>query len=139
MKKLIFFVGVFILLTFLGFVYFIFRDIPRVDDNDLLLSKVEIPKEENSYYLLKEAVSKIYIPPEKIKTIDDIVYKDTWDKKFVEELLEKNKDVLKIFEKATEYNYFQFTDLDTISYISLSNESKNVALNIHRKEKLSTL
>jgi len=136
MKKLIFFIGVFILLTFLGFVYFIFRDIPKVDDSDLLLSKVEIPKEENAYYPLKEAVSKIYIPPEKIKAIDDIVYKNTWDKEFVEELLEKNKDVFKIFEKAEEYNYFQFPDPDPISYISLSNESKNFALRLSDLSKL---
>jgi hypothetical protein len=136
MKKLIFFIGVFILLTFLGFVYFIFRDIPKVDDSDLLLSKVEIPEEENAYYPLKEAVSKIYIPPEKIKAIDEIVYKDTWDKEFIEELLEKNKEVFEIFKKATEYNYFQFPDLDTISYISLSNESKNFALRLSDLSKL---
>lgn len=136
MKKLIFFIGVFILLTFLGFVYFIFRDIPKVDDSDLLLSKVEIPEEENAYYPLKEAVSKIYIPPEKIKAIDEIVYKDTWDKEFIEELLEKNKEVFEIFKKATEYNYFQFPYLDTISYISLSNESKNFALRLSDLSKL---
>jgi len=136
MKKLIFFIGFFIFLTFLGFVYFIFRDIPRVDDSDLLLSKVEIPKEENAYYPLKEAIGKIYIPPEKIKAIDDIVYKDIWDKKFVEELLEKNKDVFKIFKKASEYNYFQFPDLDPISYISLSSESKNFAVRLSDLSKL---
>jgi hypothetical protein len=136
MKKLIFFVGVFILLTFLGFVYFIFRDIPRVDDSDLLLSKVEIAKEENAYYPLKEAVSKIYIPNDKIKVIDEIVYKDTWDKEFIEELLGKNKDVFEIFEKAEEYNYFQFPDLDPISYISLSSESKNFALRLSDLSKL---
>ena len=136
MKKLIFFIVVFIFLTFCGFVYFIFRDIPKVDDSDLLLSKVEIPKEENAYYLLKEAVGKIYIPRDKIKAIDEIVYKDTWDKEFIEELLEKNKDVFEIFKKATEYNYFQFPDLDTISYISLSSESKNVALRLSDLSKL---
>ena len=138
MKKLIFFIGVFILLTFLGFVYFIFRfrDIPRVDDSDLLLSKVEIPKEENAYYFLKEAVSKIYIPNDKIKVIDDIVYKNAWDKEFVEELLEKNKDVFEIFEKATEYNYFQFPDFDPISYSSLSSKSKNFALRLSDLSKL---
>jgi len=125
MKKLILFIGFLILLTFLCFIYLIFRDIPQIDDSDLLLSKVEISQEENAYYSLKEAISKIYIPRGKQKIFNDIAYKDFWDEDFVKELLERNEEVFEIFEKAVEYKYFQFPNLESSSYRFLSNESKN--------------
>jgi len=117
-----------LIISFNFFNIFLGRDEPPIDDSDLRLSKIEIPKEENAlYYLIsyfhlwqpeKEALSKywpekikefktIYWPREKKELIDKIVEGKEWNEELVQNLLKNNEQVLNDFEKAVRSPYFQ--------------------------------
>jgi len=100
-------VGLIITLSFLNI--FWGRDIPPIDDSDLWLSKIEIPKEKNAFYPLSQASEKIYLPKEKRKSelFRKMVDGEKWDSEFAEELIKNNKEAFSYFEKALELPYFQ--------------------------------
>jgi len=86
------------------------RDIHPIDDSDLWLSKIEIPKEENAFYLLNQASEKIYLPKEKLELFIKMAKGEKWDSEFAKELIESNKEVFSYFEKALKLPYFQIPD-----------------------------
>jgi len=98
---------------FSHFLYSIFqgRDIPPIEDKDLWLSKIEIPMEENAFYLLTKAGKEIDLPREKLKLFSKMVEGEEWDSEFAEELIIKNKEAFDDFEKALELPYFQLPEL----------------------------
>jgi len=110
-------VGLLISITF--FNIFWGRDIPPIDDSDLWLSKIEIPKEENAFYPLSQASEKINLPKEKSELFAKMVEGEKWDSEFAEELIKNNEEVFSYFEKALELPYFQipeWQDPKTIGY-----------------------
>ena len=93
------------------------RDIPVPNDRDLLLSVVNIPKNENSYFDLvklsdildgetKKSEIKIEIPT----SINDMKYLESydWDNDKIEELLNNNKEALFIYDIASRKPQFQY-------------------------------
>ncbi len=87
------------------------RDIPPIDDNDLWLSKIEIPKKENAFYYLNQAREKLYLPKGKMELFRKMAEGKKWDSKFAEELIKNNEEVFVYFEKALELSYFQIPEL----------------------------
>ena len=83
------------------------RDIPPIDDSDLWLSKVEIPKEENAFYLLEQAGKKMYLPLEKRELFFKMAEGKEWDDAFAEELVTNNEEVFQLLEEAINLPYFQ--------------------------------
>lgn len=88
------------------------RDIPPIDDSDLRLSKVEIPREKNAYYDVEEAISKRF---PSITTGES-----EWERIFTEmlegkglgtreadELIKRNEKLFSCFEKALQRPYIQ--------------------------------
>jgi len=125
-------IGLIIFVLFLN--VFLGRDDPPLDDSDLRISKIEIPEEENAFYdlapykntrlneELKEIIvedywpegkekikeeKEIYWPSEKLELIEGILEREAWDESFVEELLERNKEVFDDFEKALKRPHYQ--------------------------------
>ena len=96
-----------LLFSFFFFNIFWGRDIPPIDDSDLWLSKIEIPKEENAFYSLSQASEKIYLPKEKSELFTKMVEGEKWDSEFAKELIKNNEEVFGYFEKALELPYFQ--------------------------------
>jgi hypothetical protein len=102
-------IGLLISLTF--FNIFWGRDEYPVDDSDLWLTKIEIPKEENAFYFLTQASEKIYLPEEeKFELFTKIVEGKKWDPQFVEELIKNNEEVFVYFGKAVKLPYFQIPE-----------------------------
>lgn len=87
------------------------RDIPPIDDNDLWLSKIEIPKEENAFYPLAQVSEKIYLPKEKSELFTKMVRGEKWDSEFAEELIKNNAETFDNFEKVIKSPYFQIPTL----------------------------
>lgn len=87
------------------------RDIPPIDDSDLWLSKIEIPKEENAFYYFEKVGQKLYLPEEKADLFEEIVEGEKWDSEFAEELIKNNEEAFAYFEKALELPYFQGPEL----------------------------
>ncbi len=93
------------------------QDILPPEDHELLLSKVNVPEDENGYFDLiklsdifseepKKAQIKIDIPD----GINDLKYLESydWDNAKIEELLERNKEALLIYETAAGKPQFQY-------------------------------
>jgi len=102
-----------LIITFSFLNIFLGRDIPPIDDSDLWLSKIEIPKSENAFYYLNQAREEMYLPEEKErrKLFQEMVEGKSWDTDFAKELIEKNEKVFDYFEKAITLPYFQFPQL----------------------------
>lgn len=81
------------------------RDIPPLDDSDLWLTKVEIPKEENAFHYLYQTGQELYLPPEKMEIFEK------WDSELAKRLIKNNKEVFPYFKKATKLPYFQIPGL----------------------------
>jgi len=110
-------------ITGLLVVFFLFntfwgRDIYPVDDSDLLLTKVEIPEEENAFLLLVRAGEKMEIKyEERGNLFYEMAEGGSWDSEFARELIEDNEEVFELFEQAIRLPYFQipeFQDPGTI-------------------------
>ncbi|MBZ1356676.1 MAG: hypothetical protein KY054_02840 [Candidatus Nealsonbacteria bacterium] len=86
------------------------RDEPLIDDSDLWLSKIEIPKEENAFYFLIQGSEKIHLPKEKLELFTKMSMGEKWDSEFAEELIKNNEEVFGYFEKALELSYFQIPE-----------------------------
>ncbi len=98
--------GLLLLNVFLG------RDIPPVDDSDLRLVTVQVPKEEDAYYPLRQAVENMYLPEDKEELFWDMAAGREWDPDFAEELVEKNKKTFEYFNAALKCKYFQGPEFD---------------------------
>jgi len=101
-----------LLISISFFNIFLGRDEPPINDGDLWLSKIEIPKEENAFYSLSQAGEKIYLSKEKEKfdLFTKMVEGEKWDSEFAEELIKNNGEAFGYFEKALELPYFQIPE-----------------------------
>jgi len=105
--------GSLILFLIIGFNFlnvFLGRDIPPVNDSDLRLSKIEIPKEKNAFYDFVKFEEKIYLPKEKKELFEEMSKGEKWDSEFAKELIEKNEEAFSYFENGLKRSYFQFPE-----------------------------
>lgn len=113
------------------------RDIPPIDDSDLSLSKVEIPKEQNAFYELMEALNKEFLPQSPLPSPSPMapsfggppfpppLLEDKWTELFndmlagkrlltkeAEELIARNQELFQRFERALSRPYFQLPQVE---------------------------
>ncbi len=110
-----------ILLVFYFFSIFWGRDIPPIDDSDLRLTRVEIPEEENAFFLFAEIAEKMDIIYEREGVyFDEMYYGEKWDQEFAQELIDNNQEVFELFEKVLEFPYFQFPEWQDPEAVSIT-------------------
>lgn len=74
-------------------------DIPNPKDNDLQLQTLNVPKQDNAYYVFLEAKDKIYLPEDKLaKSLDDAL---------AQEILQKNEQALALLDKGVVLSVYQ--------------------------------
>lgn len=107
------------------FIYqvFIGRDIPPPNDNDLRLTKVEIPREQNALYDLLVAMDKQFLPKTSPTSLGPSLTQPSfsgWEGLFedmfqgkrlrtreADQLMAKNEELFRYFERALKRPYFQ--------------------------------
>ncbi|MBC7328698.1 hypothetical protein H5T87_11410 [bacterium] len=102
------------------------RDIPPIDDSDLRLTKVDIPREENAHYDLMKASEKQFLPKNQGPAIHSMVMPELtgWEGLFydmitgkrlgtkeADELIAKNEELFKYFEMALQRPYLQLPQI----------------------------
>jgi len=100
------------------FTIFLGRDEPPINDSDLMPAKIEILESENAFFILNQASDKLYLPKDKSE-LDAIIQGEKWDQNFVNELLEKNKESLTLFDEASNFSRFQdpaFSDPSKVNF-----------------------
>ena len=114
-KKILFIIlGVFLIIISLISLIILFPsflglfswDIPPIDDSDLALEKIEIPKEENAIYDLFKINELIKLPEDNEILLDHLSGR-VWDNDFVKKILSENKEVLNYFSEAAKKESFQ--------------------------------
>lgn len=72
------------------------------DDSDLRVERLDIPDEENAFAYLQQAGQTLYWPEEREahEQIWAIVDGKVWDEALVEELLVRNREALRLFERG---------------------------------------
>lgn len=104
--------GLLIFGLIMGFIFafpFLSEDEPPHDDSDLRLSRIEIPREENTFYPFEKAGERMDWP-HKEKDMQDVLEGEDWDTEFVEEILEKNEEAFYSFDEAANRSKFQIPD-----------------------------
>ena len=118
------FIGILPIIVFflIGILSIFPKDILPINDTDLQLEKVEVVKEENSYYQLIKIEEIIDFSENEAKIISNYAKGKDWDEDFVKKLISKNQKALSVFDAAVEKTYFQdpeFTDPTKVSISSL--------------------
>jgi len=86
-------------------------DEPPPKDDDLQVTRLEIPEEENAFYYFDQAIQKLYWPEDKEKQILSILDGKEWDAEFANELLKKNKEVFEYFEQGLACSRIQVPEI----------------------------
>lgn len=108
-----------IFLTFFSVMNIIARDIPPIDDSDLMLSKLDISDEENAFYIWQEAL--IYADDgslleekegyDDVELSDQIINGEAWDPEYVARIVNQNRDLINKINQAAEKSYYQPPEL----------------------------
>lgn len=112
-----FFIAVFIFLFVFGAVIpgilnlFWGKDIPPVEDSDLMLNKVSVADDNNMFFELRQ-ISKMEIyEPNNINFVKEYLNSDTWDEGLANVVFEKNKEALNLWGKASQKDEFLFPNM----------------------------
>lgn len=83
-------------------------ELPPQDD-DLQVSRMDIPEEENGFYYFNQSIGKTYWPEddEEYLVIMDILMGEEWDAELVDELMERNQESFSYFDEVFRYPKFQ--------------------------------
>jgi len=96
------------------------KDIPPIDDSQLQLQTINIPKEENAFYDLDKVQNLIDTKnvPQGKQLVSDYLKSDAWNQEVVKQLLADNEGALQDFTSAATKEKFQFPYTDDPSKIS---------------------
>lgn len=83
------------------------KDIPPIDDRDLLLEKVMLLDSDNAYFDLIRGGKELSLTDEEEKFLIAAVQGKTWDDKTAITILEKNTKALAVFSAAARKGKFQ--------------------------------
>jgi len=104
-------IGLFLLILFLPNILSLFsKDIPPIDDSDLQLKKIEIPREQNAYYDLIKLGGDINEPKNIVHettAVQDYINGKSWDDNLIENILSQNTEAFTYFTEATDKPKFQ--------------------------------
>lgn len=93
-----------LLLMVLLIVPLVCTDDSTAQDDDLLVSRIEIPETENAFTYFSQAVEKIYWPEDEGELIQNILDGEEWDSSFVAELISKNEQSFNLLEEGLTYS-----------------------------------
>ncbi len=83
------------------------HDIPEPDDSDLQLPVLNIPREQNAYYVFSEiGEDEIYWPTDR-GNLEGMLAWENWDDTLAQEILQKNAHALDVFERGVALPIFQ--------------------------------
>ena len=96
------------------------KDIPPVDDSQLQLQTINLPKEENSFYDLDKVQNLINTTnvPKGKQLVSYYLESDQWEQEVVKQILADNEEVLQNFTSAAAKGKFQLPYTDDPSKIS---------------------
>jgi len=107
-----FIIGILVLLLFFWIIIpstlslFWGKDIPEINDSDLMLPKVTLADEENMFIDLDRITNDTVYQPKEVNFIKDFLQSDTWDEAFANEVFQKNEEALALWSKAAQKNEF---------------------------------
>ena len=86
-------------------------------DDDLKITRLEIPEKENAFYYFNQVSTNIYWPEDKDKKeyIINILKGESWYPKFIDELLEKNEEAFKYFEQGLACSNLQVPEITSFN------------------------
>lgn len=90
--------------TILGFFS---KDITPIDDSDLALSVVSVPKEENAYFDMTKAVEVMYNPDWKLQEVQSLLSGEVWNDALAKEIILKNSKAMRHLVAASRKPKFQ--------------------------------
>lgn len=99
------------------------HDIPEPDDSDLQLPILNIPREQNAYYVFSEA-KDMELGSSEVSTFLD---GSEWDDERVQDILQKNQNVLDIFERGVRFSVFQQPEFQNPDRYDVNLESEPIA------------
>ena len=142
-------------------------DEPLYNDQDLWLPKIDIPIQDNAFYILAPYIvhpddkklflkylpeqerdvlkaiefREIYFPHEKRELIFDIIEGEEWNQEFVKHFLKENRQVLEDFQRAVQLSYFQNPAFQNPENISLNTPTPSMILlmNISRINAINSI
>jgi len=82
--------------------YYLSRDAPPPQDDDLRLERLEIPDDENAFHHFKLAVQKLHWPEDRVSSHRMVAIFEgaLWDGGFVARMLDKNREASQLFDKG---------------------------------------
>ena len=118
------FVIVFILVTIPAVLGLINKDLPAVNDADLVLSKLNIPNEQNGFFQVVEVASTTFamMDPTDAGKVRDIVDGRIWDSDAAARVLANNQNALNALVEGAQKPYFQAPntmDPETYGYTAI--------------------
>ncbi|MCK5306408.1 MAG: hypothetical protein KAJ66_04675 [Candidatus Omnitrophica bacterium] len=113
MKKKIIAIIVIVILIVIGGIIHLTLDMLPIDDSDLALVYESIPDEQNAFYYFEKASQAMYFPEDNKDRIGKILEEGIKDKdvEFVENILDKNKETFKYFEKGLNVDKLQIPEM----------------------------
>lgn len=91
-------------------ILFVTHDIPEPDDSDLRLPTVNVPREENAYFVFSEiGEDEVYWSTD--RNLDGMLAGEYWDDALAQEILQKNTHALDVFERGIALPVFQQPEL----------------------------
>lgn len=90
-----------------SFLNFFAKDIPPINDSDILLKKVNVPDNQNAYFNLIKLDKIIYEPEEKSELVINMATGKAWDETVAEEIVSRNVEAFGHFAEAARKPRFQ--------------------------------
>ncbi len=87
------------------------KDIPEVDDADLMLPKVTLAYEQNMFIELDQISRDMIYEPKEVNFVSDFLNSDTWDEEFANEVFTKNEQALELWDRAAQKDEFLLPDM----------------------------
>jgi len=84
------------------------KDIAPFNDSDILLSKVNVPDNQNAYFdLIKLNNDLVYEPDDKFDVMIEMIAGKIWDEQVAEEIVSRNTEAFEYFTEAARKPKFQ--------------------------------
>jgi hypothetical protein len=95
------------------------KDIPPINDSDIILKKINVPDHQNAYFDLRNLDKKVIYEPEgKSELVMNMATGKAWDETVAREIVARNTEAFGYFAKAARKPKFQdpaFADPENIS------------------------
>jgi len=114
--------------------YYLTRDEPPPQDDDLRVERLNIPEKENAFYYFNLACEGLDYPDDGVSRdhIAAIMQGDLWDAEFVHELLERNAESLQNLQKGLACSQCQVPEIkssaDPMPYLETSRSLARLTL-----------